>query len=59
MILKKKKGDEEVDKLIREFDMRVKNDIKEAAKSGKAPIGKELLKDMNKELYAKLFSTRI
>jgi len=44
---------------LREFDTRIKNDIKEAAKSGKAPIGKELLKDMNKELYAKLFSTGI
>jgi hypothetical protein len=42
---------------LREFDTRIKNDIKEAAKSGKAPIGKELLKDMNKEFYAKLFST--
>jgi hypothetical protein len=40
---------------IREFDRRIKNDIKEAAKNGKAPIGKELLKDMNKALYTKLF----
>ena len=42
---------------IQEFDSIIRYDIKEAVKSGKAPIGKELLKDMNKELYAKLFST--
>jgi hypothetical protein len=50
---------EQLSPSIRVFDTRIKNDIKEAAKSGKAPIGKELLKDMNKELYAKLFSTGI
>jgi hypothetical protein len=48
---------EQLSPSIRDFDTRIKNDIKEAVKSKKAPIGKELLKDMNKELYAKLFST--
>jgi Primase X len=48
---------EQLSPSIRDFDRRIRNDIREAVKSKKAPIGKELLKDMNKELYAKLFST--
>jgi Primase X len=37
----------------RDFDKRIRDGIKEAVKSGKAPIGKNLLKVMNKELYLK------
>ncbi len=42
---------------VREFDIRVRYDIKEAVKNGKVPIGKNLLSEMNKELYAMLFIT--
>ena len=38
-----------------EFDKRIRYDIKEAVKTGKAPIGKKLLEEMNKDLYAMLF----
>jgi Primase X len=38
-----------------EFDKRIRYDIKEAVKTGKAPIGKKLLGEMNKELYALIF----
>jgi hypothetical protein len=41
---------------VREFDTIIRNDIKEAIKSGKASIGDKLLKDMNNELYETLFS---
>jgi hypothetical protein len=41
---------------VREFDNKIRNDIKEAIKSGKAPIGEKLLKDMNNELYKMMFS---
>lgn len=41
---------------VREFDNKIRNDIKEAIKSGKASIGEKLLKDMNNELYRMVFS---
>jgi hypothetical protein len=41
---------------VREFDNKIRNDIKEAIKSGKASIGDKLLKDMNNELYTIVFS---
>jgi Primase X len=41
---------------VREYDNKIRNDIKEAIKSGKAPIGDKLLKDMNNELYKMVFS---
>jgi hypothetical protein len=41
---------------FREFDKKIRKDIKEAIKSGKAPIGDKLLNDMNKELYKMVFS---
>jgi RecA/RadA recombinase len=41
---------------VREFDNKIRNDIKEAIKSGKAPIGEKLLKDMNNVLFTILFS---
>jgi hypothetical protein len=40
----------------RDFERLVKDDIKQAQKNGKAPIGKQLLKEMNNELYVILFS---
>ena len=40
----------------RDFERLVKNDINQAQKNGKAPIGKQLLKEMNNKLYAILFS---
>jgi hypothetical protein len=40
---------------VREFDKRIRYDINEAVKDCKVPIGKKLLKEMNKELYDKLF----
>jgi len=40
---------------LHEFERRVKYDITEALRCGKAPIGKQLLKVMNKELHAILF----
>jgi hypothetical protein len=43
---------------FREFDNKIRNDIKEAIKSGKAPIGEKLLKDMNSELYNMVFLNR-
>jgi Primase X len=39
----------------RDFDMRLRYNIKEAVKNGKAPIGKNLLRAMNKQLYSMLF----
>ena len=33
-----------------EFDKRIRYDIKEAVKTGKAPIGKKLLEEMNQDL---------
>jgi hypothetical protein len=41
---------------VREFDKKIRNDIKEAIKNGKASIGENLLKDMNNELYRIVFS---
>lgn len=40
----------------REFDNRIRYDVREAVKNGKAPIGKNLLKEMNEELYSLFFS---
>jgi hypothetical protein len=42
----------------RDFERLVNGDIKQAQKNGKAPIGKQLLKEMNNELYAILFSSK-
>lgn len=42
---------------VREFDIRIRYDIKEAVKNVKASIGKNLLSEMNKELYSMLFIT--
>jgi len=39
-----------------EFDKRIRYDIKDAVKTGKAPIGRNLLEQMNKDLYATSFS---
>ena len=39
----------------REFDIRIRYDIKEAVKNRKVPIGKNLLREMNKELYQTCF----
>jgi hypothetical protein len=41
---------------VREFENKIKSDIKEAIKNGKAAIGEKLLKDMNNELYKLVFS---
>jgi len=41
---------------LSEFERRVKHDIKEAVKHEKVSIGKQLLRDMNKELHAILFT---
>jgi hypothetical protein len=40
----------------RAFDALIKNDIKDAQKSGKLPVGEKLLKEMNEELYKILLS---
>jgi hypothetical protein len=40
----------------RAFDTLLKNDIKDAQKSGKLPVGEKLLKEMNEELYKILLS---
>lgn len=42
----------------RDFDRLVKYNIKQAERNGKVPIGKELLYEMNKELYLALFQQR-
>ena len=38
------------------FNTLIKNDIKDAQKSGKLPVGEKLLKEMNEELYKILLS---
>jgi hypothetical protein len=38
----------------RAFDALIKNDIKDAQKSGKVPVGEKKLKKMNEELYKML-----
>jgi hypothetical protein len=43
---------------VREFDNIIRNDIREAIKSGKASIGEKLLNDMNNQLYKILFLNR-
>jgi hypothetical protein len=40
---------------VREFDNKIRNNIKKALKSGKASIGEMLLKEMNNELYKMVF----
>jgi Primase X len=50
---------DEVERLFpsaRVFDALVKNDIRDAQKSGKVPIGDEKLKEMNEEVYKMLLS---
>ena len=39
---------------VRDFDNRIRYDIKEAVKSGKLPIGKELLRKINAKIYGVL-----
>jgi hypothetical protein len=41
---------------VREFDNKIRNDIREAIRSGKASIGEKLLNDMNNQLYNMMFS---
>jgi hypothetical protein len=41
---------------VKEFDNKIINDIKEAIKSGKAPIREKRLKNMNIELNKMVFS---
>jgi hypothetical protein len=42
----------------RDFERLVKYDIKQAQKNGKAHIGKQLLREMNNDLDAILFSSK-
>jgi hypothetical protein len=41
---------------VRDFDNKIRKDIKQALKNGKAPIGEKRLKDMKYELYKMMFS---
>lgn len=44
---------------LRDFGKRVAYDVKEAGRTQKLPIGKDLLRDTNNDLYVLLFGSRV